>query len=72
MQEYVGAEEIKRKSKKELENFFESVDCDYKQLNIKNTFIMSNFNQFFRSQGAKTIVEKILLVVLIGIMIRRS
>lgn len=35
MQEYVGAEEIKEKAKKELENFFESVDCDYKQLNIK-------------------------------------
>ena len=34
MQEYVGAEEIKEKAKKELENFFESVDCDYKQLNI--------------------------------------
>lgn len=35
MEEYVGAKEVKERAKKELESFFESVDCDYKQLNIK-------------------------------------
>jgi len=35
MEEYVGARDIKDKIKKELEEFFNSVDCDYKQLNIK-------------------------------------
>lgn len=35
MQEYVEATELKNKAKKELENFFDSVDCDYKQLIIK-------------------------------------
>lgn len=34
MEEYVRAEEVKEKAKQELENFFNSIDCDYKQLNI--------------------------------------
>ncbi len=35
MEEYVGARELKETVKKELEEFFNSVDCEYKQLNIK-------------------------------------
>ncbi len=35
MKEYVEAEEIKENAKRELENFFDSVDCEYKQLNIQ-------------------------------------
>ena len=35
MEEYVEARDLKDRIKKELENFFNSVDCEYKQLNIK-------------------------------------
>lgn len=35
MEEYVEARAIKDKIRKELEDFFSSVDCDYRQLNIK-------------------------------------
>lgn len=35
MSEYVNARELKDNIKKELEDFFDSVDCEYKQLNIK-------------------------------------
>ena len=35
MEEYVEAREVKDSVKKELEDFFNSVDCEYKQLNIK-------------------------------------
>jgi hypothetical protein len=35
MQEYVEARDLKDNVKSELEEFFDSVDCDYKQLNIK-------------------------------------
>lgn len=36
MSEYVEARELKDTIKKELEDFFDSVDCEYKQLNIKS------------------------------------
>ena len=35
MEEYVDARELRDLIKKELEEFFNSVDCEYKQLNIK-------------------------------------
>ena len=35
MQEYVEARDIKDNVKAELEEFFDSVNCDYRQLNIK-------------------------------------
>ena len=35
MQEYVEARDLKDNVKKELEEFFDSVDCEYRQLNIK-------------------------------------
>ena len=35
MSEYVEAREFKEKLNKEFEEFFNSVDCEYKQLNIK-------------------------------------
>lgn len=35
MEEFVGARDIKDKVRKELESFFNSVDCEYKQLSIK-------------------------------------
>lgn len=35
MEEYVEARDIKLDIQKEFENFFASVDCEYKQLNIK-------------------------------------
>lgn len=35
MEEYVEARDVKDKAKEELENFFNSVDCEYKQINIK-------------------------------------
>ena len=35
MTEYVNAEEFKESAKKEIENFLDSIDCDYKQLNIQ-------------------------------------
>ncbi len=35
MDEYVQARNLKENAEKELEDFFNSVDCDYKQLNIK-------------------------------------
>ncbi len=35
MEEYVEARDIKDNVKAELEEFFDSVDCDYRQLNIK-------------------------------------
>jgi hypothetical protein len=35
MAEYVEARNLKDEIKKELEDFFDSVDCEYKQLNIK-------------------------------------
>ena len=36
MSEYVAARDIKDKIKNELEEFFNSVDCEYKQINIKS------------------------------------
>ena len=36
MEEYIEAREIKKNVEKELEEFFESIDCDYQQLNIKS------------------------------------
>lgn len=38
MEEYVEARKLKDIAASELENFFNSVDCDYKKLNIK-TFV---------------------------------
>lgn len=35
MKEYVEAEEIKNTAKREIEDFFDSIDCEYKQLNIQ-------------------------------------
>lgn len=35
MAEYAEARKLKEKIKSELEEFFDSVDCEYKQLNIK-------------------------------------
>lgn len=35
MEEYVEARDLKDRIRKEIENFFDSVDCEYKQLNIK-------------------------------------
>lgn len=35
MGEYVEARRLKDSIKSELETFFNSVDCEYKQLNIK-------------------------------------
>lgn len=35
MEEYVEARNLKDRIKNELEEFFTSVDCEYKQLNIK-------------------------------------
>lgn len=35
MSEYVEARDLKDSIKKEIEEFFNSVDCDYRQLNIK-------------------------------------
>lgn len=35
MEEYVEARDLKDSIKRELEDFFNSVDCEYKQLNIK-------------------------------------
>ena len=35
MSEYVEARDLKDSIKKEIEEFFSSVDCDYRQLNIK-------------------------------------
>ena len=35
MEEYVQARDLKDKIKSEIENFFNSVDCEYKQINIK-------------------------------------
>ena len=35
MEEWVEADEIKEKAKKELEDYFNSMDCDFKQLNIQ-------------------------------------
>jgi len=36
MSEYVSAKEIKEKIQDEFEEFFNSVDCEFKQLNIKS------------------------------------
>lgn len=36
MEEYVEARDLKDAVRAELENFFNSVDCDFKQLNIKS------------------------------------
>lgn len=35
MEEYVEAEKLKEKAKEELEMFFGSLDCEYKQLTLK-------------------------------------
>jgi hypothetical protein len=35
MEEYTKADDIKKEAKKELETFFTSLDCDFKQLTIK-------------------------------------
>jgi len=35
MEEYVEATKIKEKAQEELEDFFESVDCEYRRINIK-------------------------------------
>lgn len=35
MEEYVEARDLKDSIKKEIEEFFSSVDCDYRQINIK-------------------------------------
>lgn len=35
MEEYVGARDLKDQINKEFEEFFCSVDCEYRQLNIK-------------------------------------
>ena len=36
MEEFVRARDIKDKVRKELEDYFSSIDCDYRQLNIKS------------------------------------
>ena len=35
MEEYVEAEKLKEKVKTELETFFNSLDCEFKQLTLK-------------------------------------
>ncbi len=35
MEEYVAARDLKDKIREEMEEFFNSVDCEYKQINIK-------------------------------------
>jgi hypothetical protein len=35
MEEYVEASKIKEAAKKELEEYFNSMDCDFKQINLK-------------------------------------
>lgn len=35
MEEWVEADEIRKIAKKELEEYFNSLDCDFKQVNIK-------------------------------------
>ena len=35
MENYVDARDVKENIKEELEEFFNSVDCEYKQINIK-------------------------------------
>jgi hypothetical protein len=35
MEEYVAARDIRDTVKRELEDFFESINCEYKSLNIK-------------------------------------
>ena len=35
MEEYTGARDLKDEINREFQEFFESVDCEYKQLNIK-------------------------------------
>jgi hypothetical protein len=35
MKEYINAEEFKKNAEKEIENFLDSIDCEYKQLNIQ-------------------------------------
>lgn len=36
MEEYLEAKEIKTKVEAEIEEFFDSIDCDYQKLNIKS------------------------------------
>ena len=36
MEEYVDARNVKDEIRKEIESFFDTVDCEYKQLNIKS------------------------------------
>lgn len=36
MEEYVDARSVKDEIRKEIESFFDTVDCEYKQLNIKS------------------------------------
>lgn len=38
MEEYVSAREVKEEVQRELEDFFDSIDCEYRKINIK-TFI---------------------------------
>ena len=35
MEEYVNARQIKENVQKEIEDFFDSVDCEYRQVNLK-------------------------------------
>lgn len=35
MEEYVSARDLKDKIKEEIEEFFNTVDCEYRQINIK-------------------------------------
>lgn len=36
MEEYLEAKEVKEKVESEIEEFFDSIDCDYQKLNIKS------------------------------------
>ena len=36
MEEYVAAEEVKKAAEAEIEEFFKSIDCEYKKVSIKS------------------------------------
>jgi hypothetical protein len=36
MAEYVAAEEVKKSAEKEIEEFFKSIECEYKKVSIKS------------------------------------
>jgi hypothetical protein len=36
MEEYVAAENVKKAAESEIEEFFKSIDCEYKKVSIKS------------------------------------